>query len=86
MVTCCNYVLYLPVEQTTATDLKDIVLAPKIEQDDVTNVVKNKWIHIEYYYSQINSQLKITLIFIKPQIIQEYGSVYFHSTSNLAIS
>lgn len=42
MVTCCNYVLYLPVEQTTATDLKDIVLAPKIEQDDVTNVVKNK--------------------------------------------
>lgn len=59
MVKCCNYELYLPVEQTTATDLKDTVLVPKIEQDDVTNVVKNK--HTEntiILKSVINSQLK----------------------------
>lgn len=43
MIKCCNYELYLPVEQTTATDLKDTVLVPEIEQDDVTNVVKNKY-------------------------------------------
>lgn len=43
MVERCNYELYLPVEQTTATDLKDTVLVPKIEQDDVTNAVKNKF-------------------------------------------
>lgn len=53
MVNCCNYELHLPVEQTTATDLKDTVLVPKIKQEDVTNVVKNKWIYIEHYYSQV---------------------------------
>lgn len=52
MVKCCNYNLYLPVELTTATDLKDTVVVPKIEQEAVTTLVKNKCTQ-NYYYSQI---------------------------------
>lgn len=42
MVKCFNCELYLPVEQTTATDLEDTVLVPKLKQaEDITYIIKN---------------------------------------------